>query len=98
MASDGTLALIVNDVAATAGTVATNWSGGEGAWITRATWGGGNVTLEYKDPAGTWVPVTTAATANGYTVVKIPAGEVRSVRTTATAVFSYLIGVRTHGT
>lgn len=92
MASVGTHALILNDVQATAGTVNTQWMGGEAVWIVFATWGGGNVTLEYKAPNGTWVPVTTAATANGYTVVKIPPGEVRSVRTTATAVFSYLMG------
>lgn len=98
MASDGTLALIVNDVAATADTVARQWTGGEAAWIVSATFGGGNVTLEYKTPAGTWVPVVAAATAATYSVVKIPPGQVRSVATTATAVYSYLIGVRTHGT
>lgn len=96
MASDLTLPLIVNDVAATADTVNVWWTGGEAAWIVRGTWGGGNVTLEYKDPAGSWVAVTTAATANAYTIVKIPAGQVRSVRTTATGVYSYLIGVRTN--
>ena len=95
MPGDVTLPLVVNSSVTTAGTVATKWPGGEGAWITRATWGGGNVTLEYQDPDGAWVPVTTAATANGYTVVKIPPGQVRSVVTTATAVYSYLVGVRT---
>jgi hypothetical protein len=98
MASDGTLALIANDVAATADTVARQWLGGEGVWVVHATWGGGNVTLEYKAPSGTWIPIATAATANSYSVVKVPPGQVRSVATTATAVYSYLLGARTHGT
>lgn len=95
MPGDVTLPLVVNDAVTAAGTVATKWPGGEGAWITRATFGGGNITLEYQDPAGTWVAVTAAATTAGYTIVKIPPGQVRSVVTTATSAFSYLVGVRT---
>lgn len=78
-----------------------DWPGGDGVFfIESATFGGGNVALQFQGPNGSWVPVINYATttpisltAVGMANFRAPAGPVRAVATTATAVYASAVGV-----
>lgn len=72
------------------------YQGGRTVLIGEATWGGGNVKLQYKTINGTYIDVTGATlSANGMTAMfELPAGVYRSVVTTATAVHAWIMGTR----
>ena len=72
------------------------WPGGVGMFSVEATWGGGNVALQFKTLQGTWLAVgtNTTLTANGGGGFILPAGTViRAAITTATAVYANAIGL-----
>ncbi len=96
MASEVLLPLMVNSVAATAGSGDTKWMGGRGTFMAEATFGGGSVKLQYKTPNGTFVDIGTGGslTANGLIGFELPPGELKVVVVTATAVYAYVIGSR----
>jgi uncharacterized membrane protein AbrB (regulator of aidB expression) len=99
MASDATLALIVNDVVATTGTVGTKWHGGRGTFIVEATaWNAGTVTLQYRSPNGTFITVdatNAVLSANGMVGIELPPGEIRAASNgLPTGVYAWLIGTR----
>jgi len=78
--------LIDNGSATSAGTA---WNGGRGQFSAVATWGGGNVVLQYLGPNGsTWLPVGTALTADGFYTFELAPGQIRAAVTTATAVYA----------
>lgn len=65
------------------------WSGGKGVFSAVATWGGGNVQLQYLGPDGTtWLNVGAALTANGLAPFELPPGRIRAAVTTATGVYA----------
>ena len=71
------------------------WLGGHGVLSVEATWGGGNVALQYGGPNGAWLPVENAQagtaislTANGTARFFLPPGQIRLAVTTASAVFA----------
>lgn len=65
------------------------WGGGRGVFTAVATWGGGNVTLQYLGPNGsTWLTAATALTADGLVAFELPPGQIRAAVTTATAVYA----------
>lgn len=80
---------------------AQDWPGGEGVFfVEAATFGGGNVTLEFQGPNGNWVPVASdvtganiALTAVGMAKFAIGAGAIRATATTATAVYASAVGI-----
>lgn len=98
MASDALLQLIVNDAAATAGSIDTKWMGGRGWFVVEAgAWGGGSVKLQFRSPNGTYIDIDAtnlSLTANGVYGFEAPPGELRAVRATATGVYAYAIGTR----
>lgn len=72
------------------------WPGGIGVFTCEATWGGGNVALQFKTLQGTWLAVgtNTNLTANGAGGFILPAGtSIRAAITTATAVYANAIGL-----
>ena len=78
--------LLSNASATSAGTT---WSGGRGVFVAVATWGGGNVALQYLGPNGTtWITVGSALTADGLFAFELPPGQIRAAVTTATAVYA----------
>jgi hypothetical protein len=65
------------------------WRGGRGVLTAVATWGGGNIALQYMGPDGaTWLAVGTALTANGLSTFELPPGLIRAAVTTATAAYA----------
>lgn len=65
------------------------WGGGRGLFTAVATWGGGNVTLQYMGPdESTWLTAATALTANGMVAFELPPGKIRAAVTTATGVYA----------
>lgn len=68
--------------------------GGRYYFMAEATWGGGNVKLQFQTPNGTWIDVTgSSLTANGGLAIELPQGQVRAVITTASVVYAYLVGI-----
>lgn len=68
---------------------AVNWNGGRGVFSAVATWGGGNVQLQYLGPdAATWLNVGSSLTADGLAAFELPPGRIRAAVTTATAVYA----------
>jgi hypothetical protein len=68
---------------------AAQWPGGRGVFSAVATWGGGNVALQYMGPdESSWLTAATALTANGLIAFELPPGRIRAAVTTATAVFA----------
>lgn len=98
MASDVTLALMVNDVAATSASLGDLWCGGRGIFlVSSATFGGGSVKLQMlaPAPAATWVDVPDVSlTAAGMVGFELPPARLRATATTATAVYAYAMGTR----
>lgn len=78
-----------------------DWPGGDGAFfVEAATFGGGNVALNFQGPNGNWVPIINYATvtpisltAVGMANFRAPAGPIRAVSTTATAVYASAVGI-----
>lgn len=65
------------------------WGGGKGMFSAVATWGGGNVQLQYMGPdEATWLNVGAAISANGYALFELPPGRIRAVVTTATGCYA----------
>lgn len=65
------------------------WGGGRGMFAVVATFGGGNVQLQYLGPdESTWLNVGAAITANGLATFELPPGRIRAAVTTATAVYA----------
>ena len=93
------LDLLVNG--ATGASAAQDWPGGDGVFfVESATFGGGNVQLQFQGPAGGWVPVINYATVTPISITAVnmanfraPAGPIRAFVTTATAVFASVVGV-----
>lgn len=80
------ISLLSNEAATSA---EKQWPGGRGWFSAAATWGGGNVVLQYKLPDGTtWAPAHTALTASGGVAFELPPCAVRAAVTTATAVYA----------
>lgn len=74
---------------ASATSSAVQWDGGRGVFCVDATWGGGNVQLQYLGPDGaTWLNVGSAFTADGLASFELPPGRIRAAVTTATAVYA----------
>ena len=68
---------------------AKQWRGGRGVFTAVATWGGGNIALQYLGPDGsTWLAVGSALTANGLATFELPPGQIRAAVTTATASYA----------
>lgn len=92
MNTDG-VELLSNASATSAGL---SWKGGRGFFSVAATFGGGNVALQYLGPDNTtWLPVNDAyagtaisVTAAGGAVFELPPGLIRAAVTTATAVYA----------
>lgn len=78
-----------------------DWPGGEGAfYVSAATFGGGNIALQYLAPDGNWIPLNhygtvtpIAVAAVGMAYFKAPAASLRAVSTTATGVFAGAVGI-----
>lgn len=65
------------------------WDGGRGVFAVVATFGGGNVALQYLGPdESTWLTVGSALTANGLFSFDLPPGRIRAAVTTATGVYA----------
>lgn len=80
---------------ASATTSAFVWNGGRGAFMAKATWGGGTVKLQYLLPDGsTWVDVgpDVELTADGMGGFELPPGHIRVNIATATAVYAWIAG------
>lgn len=78
---------LLNNASATGS--AARWNGGRGVFSAVATWGGGNVQLQYLGPNGsTWLNVGSALTADGLAAFELPPGQIRAAVTTATAVYA----------
>lgn len=87
--------ILASNSSATSSDVFT-WPGGIGMFSCEATWGGGNVALQFKTIQGTWIAVgtNTNITANGAGGFILPAGtQIRAAVTTATAVYAFAIGL-----
>jgi hypothetical protein len=68
--------------------------GGTYALAAIATWGGGNVQLQFLAGDGaTWVNVGASVTSNGMQTMDLPPGIYKFLVTTATVVFASLVGV-----
>ena len=68
--------------------------GGRYYLMAEATWGGGNIKLQFQTPNGTWIDVPSSTlSANNGTAIELPQGQIRAVVTTATAVYAYLVGI-----
>jgi len=73
-----------------------DWNGGRGLFAASATFGGGNVALEFLGPDGvTWLPAPKAndfaavsLTTAGGILFELPPGKIRANITTATAVYA----------
>lgn len=61
-------------------TISGNWSGGDGAFVTTGTFGGGTLTLQWQAPDGTWLSLGSGAalTAAGMAGFTAPAGLLRA--------------------
>jgi hypothetical protein len=69
-------------------------TGGMYGVISKATWGGGSVTLQaLSADASTYVTVLTAITADGYSTVSLPPGTYRLLVTTATAIYVSIVEI-----
>ena len=89
-------ALILASNIGTTSTDVFTWPGGVGMFSVEATWGGGSVSLQFKNLQGTWIAVgtNTTLTANGAGGFILPAGtQIRAAITTATAVYAQAIGM-----
>lgn len=65
------------------------WNGGRGVFSAVATFGGGNVQLQYLGPNGsTWLNVGSALTADGLAAFELPPGQIRAAVVTATGVYA----------
>lgn len=87
--------ILASNSSATSADVFT-WPGGIGMFSVEATWGGGNVALQFQTIHGTWIAVgtNTNITTNGGGGFILPAGtSIRAAITTATAVYAYAIGL-----
>lgn len=74
---------------ASASSPAFQWDGGRGVFSVVATFGGGNVQLQYLGPDGsTWLNVGASLTANGLAAFELPPGRIRAAVTTATGVYA----------
>jgi hypothetical protein len=93
---DGQAALLINNGSATS--AAYTWKGGEGTFMTKATWGGGTVKLQVLGPDGTTyidVGSDTTLTADGGGNFSLPAGAlIRANVATATAVYASVASLR----
>ena len=78
-----------------------DWPGGDGVFfVESATFGGGNVALQFQGPGLNWVPIINYATTTPISLTAVnmanfraPAGPIRAFSTTATAVFASAVGV-----
>lgn len=68
------------------------WPGGKSAFLTEATWGGGNVKLQTKGSNGGVIDLATHS-ANAMTVLDLPPGQYRVAVTTATVVYADLVRI-----
>lgn len=79
--------MLLNNASATGAPA--QWGGGKGLFTAVATWGGGNVQLQYMGPDGaTWLNVGAAVTANGIQNFELAPGLIRAAVTTATAAYA----------
>lgn len=79
--------VLLNNASATGSAV--QWDGGRGVFSVVATFGGGNVALQYLGPdESTWLTVGSALTANGLASFDLPPGRIRAAVTTATGVYA----------
>lgn len=67
------------------------WPGGKGYFAAKATWGGGNVALQFLGPDGaTWIAYTSGSlSADGGLIFELPPCRIRAAVTTATAVYAH---------
>lgn len=79
--------ILLNNASATGAPA--QWRGGRGVFTAVATWGGGNIALQYMGPDGsTWLTVGTALAANGLSTFELPPGLIRAAVVTATAAYA----------
>ena len=87
------MATLLSNASATGSAV--QWGGGTGVMCVVATWGGGNVALQYMGPdEATWVAIGAALTANGILQFTLPPGRIRAAVVTATVVYANAEQVR----
>lgn len=77
--------------------VSKSYKGGKIALYAEATWGGGNVKLQFQSPQGTWIDVPSSTlSANGFVILEVPPGQYRAVVTTASAAYASAVEVPTN--
>jgi hypothetical protein len=87
-------AVILLENAGTGNGADLNIRGGQYAFLSEATFGGGSVKLQIKLPQGTYADVASMShSAAGMLVGYLPAGTYRAVATTATANYARLVRI-----
>lgn len=72
------------------------WKGGKLFFYAEATWGGGNVKLQFISPHGTAIDVASSTiSANGGLVFELPPGLYQAVGATASAIYCSAITIPT---
>ena len=80
--------------AAAGNSTAKFWKGGKVAFYAEATFGGGNVKLQFQSPQATWIDVASSTlSANGLLILELPPGQYRAVGTTASAIYASMVTV-----
>jgi len=83
---------LAENLAADSSSTAVTWPGGALSFMSKATFGGGSVKLEYQLPdASTWVTLATHTAAGITRVEGVPPGPIRVTTVTASAAYAWAI-------